>query len=304
MAKAGIQPVETLGLQGRSGHDQRHLRHDLGRYPGMVRQLLCRSAGRRHRFDDPRSPDRSAQRLRRACSSGARTQRSAAGCQKTSACSPKARNPFQLPERPRAGCLLAALHPRYIGAIRDALDYVKDKIEIELNAVTTTRCFFPDDRRLSPAATSTANRWHWHLTLWALPARKSQTSRTPHRAHGQRSSFQRSDPIPDHRGRRQLRYMIVQYSAASMVSEEQGAGIRLPGRLHPILCKPGGHGFDGYHRQKIRLDRSEHPVCLADELLTACQAIGHPPQTQHPTVRASLRFIRRYSTASRRTRLL
>ncbi|MDQ9807470.1 aromatic amino acid lyase, partial [Acinetobacter baumannii] len=35
--------------------------------------------------------------------------------------------------------------PQVHGAIRDALDYVKDKIEIELNAVTDNPLLFPDD---------------------------------------------------------------------------------------------------------------------------------------------------------------
>ena len=60
---------------------------------------------------------------------------------KTSACSPKARNRFPTARTTacRMSYSLRCIH-RYIGAIRDALDYVKDKIEIELNAVSTTRC--------------------------------------------------------------------------------------------------------------------------------------------------------------------
>ena len=52
----------------------------------------------------------------------------------------------------------------------------KIKSKSSLTQSPTIRCSSRTMKRLSPAATSTANRWHWRSTLWALPARKLQTS--------------------------------------------------------------------------------------------------------------------------------
>lgn len=96
---------------------------------------------------------------------------------KTSACSPKA--PKSFPTARTTACRMltrcAASH-RYtaLSAMHWTMSKIKSKLS--LTQSPTTRCSSRMTKRLSPAATSTANRWHWHLTLWALPARKSQTS--------------------------------------------------------------------------------------------------------------------------------
>lgn len=73
---------------------------------------------------------------------------------------------------------------------------------------------------------------------------------------------------------------------------EQGAGTSGPGRLHPILCKPGDMVSMGTAARKSGWIVQNTLSVLADELLTACQAMSTSAADSTPTVRASLRFIR------------
>ena len=146
MAKAGIQPVETLVYKEGLGMTNGTCAMTSVGTLGMVRQLLCRSAGRRHRFDDPRSPDRSCSTLttsvfiwcadtKVSCRLPENFRLLTEGSEILSNCqNDRVQDAYSL------RCI-----PQVHGAIRDALDYVKDKIEIELNAVTDNPLLFPDD---------------------------------------------------------------------------------------------------------------------------------------------------------------
>ena len=74
------------------------------------------------------------------------------------------RDPGQLPVRPRAGRLCPALHPAAARRLPRRAQYVREKVEIELNAVTDNPLMFLDDE----AVISGGN---FHGEPMALPVR-------------------------------------------------------------------------------------------------------------------------------------
>ena len=108
--------------------------------------------------------------------------------------------------------------PQLHGACRDALDYVREKVEIELNAVTDNPLMFLDDE-----AVISGGNFHGEpmalpfdfLGIAASELADASERRTERRLHGQREQGLRAS--------------------------------RLRG-LHPLLRQPGRHRLHGYHR--------------------------------------------------------
>ena len=137
--------------------------------------------------------------------------------------------------------------PQLHGACRDALDYVREKVEIELNAVTDNPLMFLDDE-----AVISGGNFHGEPMAVRLPRHRRERAgrrfRAPHRAYGQPGSVQRPDRVPDHQGRRQLR--LHDRSVRCRFHGQREQDLRSPRfrRLHPLLRQPGGHRLHGYHR--------------------------------------------------------
>ena len=165
--------------------------------------------------------------------------------------------------------------PQLHGAVRDALDYVRDKVEIELNAVTDNPLIFLEDE----AVISGGN---FHGEPMAIPfdtlgiacseianASERRTERMVNAALSNGlTPFLTTKPGVN------SGFMIVQYAAASMVSENKV--LAHPASVDSIPSSANQEDIVSMGttagRKAGMIVQNTFSV-LADELLTACQAI-------------------------------
>ena len=165
--------------------------------------------------------------------------------------------------------------PQLHGAVRDALEYVRDKVEIELNAVTDNPLIFLEDE----AVISGGN---FHGEPMAIPfdtlgiacseianASERRTERMVNAALSNGlTPFLTTKPGVN------SGFMIVQYAAASMVSENKV--LAHPASVDSIPSSANQEDIVSMGttagRKAAAIVQNTFSV-LADELLTACQAI-------------------------------
>ncbi len=165
--------------------------------------------------------------------------------------------------------------PQVHGAVRDALDYVRSKVELELNAVTDNPLMFLEDE----AVISGGN---FHGEPMALPfdmlgiacAELASISerRTERMVNADLSNG--LTPFLTTEGGVNSGYMIVQYSAASMASENKV--LAHPACVDSIPSSANQEDFVSMGttaaRKAGQILENTRSV-LAFELLTACQAV-------------------------------
>ena len=165
--------------------------------------------------------------------------------------------------------------PQLHGSCRDALDYVREKVEIELNAVTDNPLMFLDDE----AVISGGN---FHGEPMALPfdflgiaaseladasERRTERMVNPALSNGLTAFLTTEAGVNSG-------FMIVQYAAASMVSENKIYAH--PASVDSIPSSANQEdivsmGTTAARKAKMILQNTQD--VLADELMTACQAI-------------------------------
>ena len=165
--------------------------------------------------------------------------------------------------------------PQVHGAVRDALTFVREKVEIELNAVTDNPLLFPEDE----AVISCGN---FHGEPMALPfdflgiacaELASISERRIERMVNHTLSNGLTPFLTTHSGLNSG-YMIVQYSAASMVSENKV--LTHPASVDSIPSSANQEDFVSMGTTAARKagDILQNTLSvLAYELLTACQAV-------------------------------
>lgn len=165
--------------------------------------------------------------------------------------------------------------PQVHGAVRDALEYVKSKVDIELNAVTDNPLLFPEDE----AVISGGN---FHGEPMALPfdflgiALSELASISERRTERMVNAALSNglSPFLTTAGGVNSGFMIVQYSAASMASENKVLA-------HPACVDsiPSSANQEDFVSMGTTAARKAGTILqntlsvLAFELLTACQAI-------------------------------
>ena len=165
--------------------------------------------------------------------------------------------------------------PQIHGAVRDALDYVRDKVEIELNAVTDNPLIFLEDE----AVISGGN---FHGEPMAIPFDTlgiacSEIANISERRTERMVNAALSNgltPFLTTKPGVNSGFMIVQYSAASMVSENKV--LAHPASVDSIPSSANQEDIVSMGttagRKAGMIVQNTFSV-LADELLTACQAI-------------------------------
>ena len=165
--------------------------------------------------------------------------------------------------------------PQVHGAIRDALDYVREKVCIELNAVTDNPLLFPEDE----AVISGGN---FHGEPMALPfdflgiACSELASISERRIERMVNAALSNGLTPFLTTKAGVNsgYMIVQYTAASMASENKV--FAHPACVDTIPSSANQEDFVSMGTtaaRKAGLILENTRSVLAYELLTACQAI-------------------------------
>lgn len=165
--------------------------------------------------------------------------------------------------------------PQVHGACRDALAYVKEKVDIELNAVTDNPLMFLEDE----AVISGGN---FHGEPMALPfdflgiACSEYASISERRLERMVNAALSNGltPFLTTEGGVNSGFMIVQYSAASMVSENKV--LAHPACVDSIPSSANQEDFVSMGTTAARKSGwilENTMSCLAFELLTACQAI-------------------------------
>ncbi|MBR2560479.1 MAG: histidine ammonia-lyase [Firmicutes bacterium] len=165
--------------------------------------------------------------------------------------------------------------PQVHGAVRDTLDFVLEKVSIELNAVTDNPLIFPDDE----AVLSGGN---FHGEPLALPfdylgIACSELASISERRTERMVNAGLSNGLPPFLtvdGGLNSGFMIVQYASASMVSENKV--FAHPASVDSIPSSAGQEDFVSMGTTAARksgLILENTLSVLAYELLTACQAI-------------------------------
>ena len=165
--------------------------------------------------------------------------------------------------------------PQIHGAVRDALEFVRDKVEIELNAVTDNPLIFPEDE----AVISGGN---FHGEPMAIPfdllgiacAELADISERRTERMVNASLSNGLTPFLTTEAGVNSGYMIVQYAAASMVSENKV--LAHPASVDSIPSSANQEDIVSMGTTAARKARdiTQNTLSvLAYELLTACQAI-------------------------------
>ena len=190
--------------------------------------------------------------------------------------------------------------PQVHGAVRDALDFVKEKVDIELNAVTDNPLIFPEDE----AVISGGN---FHGEPMALPfdflgIACAELASISERRLERMVNAQLSNGLPPFLtidGGINSGFMIVQYTAASMVSENKV--LAHPASVDSIPSSANQEDFVSMGttaaRKAGQILENTRSV-LAYELLTACQALdlrmrGREYDSLPPVVEAAYERVRR-----------
>ncbi len=190
--------------------------------------------------------------------------------------------------------------PQVHGAVRDALEFIRAKVEIELNAVTDNPLMFPEDE----AVISGGN---FHGEPMALPfdflgiACAELASISERRIERMVNAALSNGLTPFLTTEQGVNsgFMIVQYTAASMVSENKV--LSHPASVDSIPSSANQEDFVSMGTTAARKagDILENTrSVLAYELLTACQAvdirrrIGKHGQGLSPVLEALYRHVR------------
>lgn len=165
--------------------------------------------------------------------------------------------------------------PQLHGAVRDALDYVRDKVEIELNAVTDNPLIFLEDE-----AVISGGNFHGEpmaIPLDTLGIACSELANASERRTERMVNAALSNgltPFLTTKPGVNSGFMIVQYAAASMVSENKV--LAHPASVDSIPSSANQEDIVSMGttagRKAGMIVQNTFSV-LADELLTACQAI-------------------------------
>ena len=198
--------------------------------------------------------------------------------------------------------------PQVHGAIRSALNYVAEQVNIELNAVTDNPLLFPDDR----AVISGGN---FHGEPMALPfdflgIAVAELASISERRIERMVNANLSNGLPPFLAGNpgvDSGYMIVQYSAASMVSANKV--LAHPASVDSIPSSANQEDFVSMGTtaaRKAGLILENTRSVLAFELLTACQAIDFRKemgtwgqnlspaiQAVHGLIRAQIPFVKK-----------
>lgn len=165
--------------------------------------------------------------------------------------------------------------PQIHGAVRQALDYVREQIDVELNAVTDNPLLFLDDETVisggnfhgEPMAIAFDTLGMAAAEIADVSERRTERMVNSALSNGL-TPFLVTDPGIN------SGFMIVQYAAASMVSENKVYA-------HPACVDsiPTSANQEDLVSMGTTSARTARMICdntysvLADELLTACQAI-------------------------------
>ena len=165
--------------------------------------------------------------------------------------------------------------PQVHGAIRDALEYVRSKIEIELNAVTDNPLVFLDDENVisggnfhgEPMALAFDFLGIACSEIADISERRTERMVNPALSNGLTAFLTTEAGVNSG-------FMIVQYAAASMVSENKIYAH--PASVDSIPSSANQEdivsmGTTAARKAKMILQNTQD--VLADELMTACQAI-------------------------------
>lgn len=165
--------------------------------------------------------------------------------------------------------------PQVHGAIRDAIEYVQSKVEIELNAVTDNPLMFLDDE-----AVISGGNFHGEpmaLAFDFLGIAASEIADISERRTERMVNAALSNgltPFLTTQAGVNSGFMIVQYSAASMVSENKV--LAHPASVDSIPSSANQEDMVSMGTTAARkagwIVQNTFSV-LADELLTACQAV-------------------------------
>jgi len=165
--------------------------------------------------------------------------------------------------------------PQIHGACRDALAFVREKVEIELNAVTDNPLMFLDDE-----AVISGGNFHGEpmalpfdfLGIAAAELADASERRTERMVNAQLSNG--LTPFLTTKAGVNSGFMIVQYAAASMVSENKVYAH--PASVDSIPSSMNQEDIVSMGTtaaRKARMILKNTQDVLADELMTACQAI-------------------------------
>ena len=165
--------------------------------------------------------------------------------------------------------------PQVHGAVRDALEFILEKVSIELNAVTDNPLIFPEDGEVVSGG-------NFHGEPMALPfdylgIACSELASISERRTERMVNADLSNGLPPFlavEGGLNSGFMIVQYSSASMVSENKV--LAHPASVDSIPSSAGQEDFVSMGTTAARKSGQilENLLSvLAFELLTACQAI-------------------------------
>ncbi|MCR5303525.1 MAG: histidine ammonia-lyase [Lachnospiraceae bacterium] len=165
--------------------------------------------------------------------------------------------------------------PQVHGAVRDALLYVTGKVNIELNAVTDNPIIFPDDEAVISGGNFHGEPMALPFDLMGIAA--SELANISERRIERMVNHTLSNGLPPfltNDAGINSGYMIVQYAAASMVSENKV--LAHPASVDSIPSSANQEDFVSMGTTAARKagDIVQNTLSvLAYELMTACQAI-------------------------------
>lgn len=165
--------------------------------------------------------------------------------------------------------------PQVHGAVRDALLYVIEKVNIELNAVTDNPMIFPEDEAVISGGNFHGEPMALPFDLLGIAA--SELANISERRIERMVNHTLSNGLPPfltNDAGLNSGYMIVQYAAASMVSENKV--LAHPASVDSIPSSAGQEDFVSMGTTAARKagDIVQNTLSvLAYELMTACQAI-------------------------------
>ena len=159
--------------------------------------------------------------------------------------------------------------PQLHGACRDALDFVREKVEIELNAVTDNPLMFLDDEAVISGGNFHGEPMALPFDFLGIAASERRTERMVNAALSNGLT-----PFLTVKPGVNSGFMIVQYAAASMVSENKVYAH--PASVDSIPSSANQEDIVSMGTtaaRKARMILKNTQDVLADELMTACQAI-------------------------------
>lgn len=184
--------------------------------------------------------------------------------------------------------------PQVLGAVRDALAFARGTVEREINSATDNPLCFPDSGEVI-----SGGNFHGQPLALALDVAKlaitqlgNMSERRSYRlldgAHSGLPPFLAEEPGID------SGYMVAQYAAASLCSENQTLAV--PASLHSIPTSAGMEDFNSMgataaiHLRKVVENAA---WIVAVEMLCASQGVEqHRPLTSTPRLEATIARIR------------